>query len=453
MRQTNWRTKLGFGVLAVYRLILDSVENVLTVLDDPLVGVIASLVFTSPVTWGLFLIAIFVATAEVATFSEDDRATRVVVAISATGYAVVWHAMYFRLTGPIPPTVETSAVRMAGVTILTAILLFVGEPADVDASRIGTLTAGCFALGLVGGILSGLSPLPELLILGWIVLTGAEQYSASGKRSNSSVESVDLEDRLLHGVVDAARNEKGQYALIVTLTELATSLLFLLVFLGMFYIDYGGGRPSMGWGPFIAVAIPFSMYAMYGTWFWSRVLQRIPLFVSNDRHRDESESPTRPIGLFLPPSIFAAGLFLLGEPSRFAIGVLSLLIGTVGMLASVVSTRRKEPQLPSSDQYAIPVAIVVQFLPLALLGFPNSDVPLLILPAVFFLPEIRRETSSTVTLLITILIAALFVVLVWPPTIGRLLALTVLPAEIVVIAAIVQSVTDFQTNTLIRERT
>lgn len=441
-RLTGSRTITSLGVLSLYRLADAVTSFVFDSVGGTIFGVIISLSFNSVIGWTLFLLAIYVSTGELSSIVRDNHVERGVIAVSATAYAVVWHAMYFRYRGPLPPTIEQSALRMAAVTIGTVVLLYFVTATTDDSSRVGTLTIGCFALGLVGGLLSGLTPVPEILILVGIAWLGFDRSASTTTQQMAPLEVVDIEDRLLRGIIEAAKNDKGRYALLITLTGFVTSVLFFAAIFGMFYIDYGGGEPAPGWGTFLVVGFLFTIYATYGAWFWMRVLQRIPDFIQVWSGGSGNSSVVRPVGLFVPASIFGSGL-LFFESMSVLLGLGGLLTGLIAILGSIAVTINRQPQSSASDQYVIPIAFVIQFIPLVVLGFSNALVSIIILPAVYFLPEIREDLNELSTLLLTGLLIVAFVGLLWPVTVNRLLGLAVLPAEMALITAMLESISEY----------
>lgn len=440
------RTITSLGALSLYRFADAVTSFVFDSVGGTILGVIISLSFNSVVGWTLFLLTIYVSIGELSSIVRDDYLERGVIAVSATAYAVVWHAMYFRYRGPLPPTIEQSAFRMVAVTIGTVVLLYFVAATTDDSSRVATLTIGCFALGLVGGLVSGLTPVPEMLILGGIAWFGFGRSESATTQPMASLKVVDIEDRLLRGIIEAAKNDKGRYALLIALTGFVTSVMFFAAIFGMFYIDYGGGEPTSGWGAFLVVGVLFTTYAIYGAWFWLRVLQRIPNFIQVWSGGLGTSSVVRPVGLFVPASIFSTGLLFFENTSVF-LSLGGLLTGLIAILGSIAVTINRQPQSSASDQYAIPIAFAIQFIPLVVLGFSNALVPLIILPFVYFLPEIREDLDELSTVLLTGLLIVVFVGLLWPVTVNRLLGLAVLPAEMALITTILESISEYTETT------
>lgn len=434
--QAGKNTLLGLTAWVGYRLTSMVTEVVFDTVGGTVVATALSFAFNPYVNWALFFLAVYLALNDVPSITRNRPTDSLILAGGATAYAIVWHAMYFRFTGPLPPTVEQSGLRMALVTLTCLSIIYVSSP-DRNLSRTGTLTAGTFVLGLIGAILTGLSPLPEILILAgalWTVSTSSNLSSRTG----NPIETVDVEDRLLRGIVNAVRNEKGRYALLLVATGLAASLIFAAAIIGMFYINYGGNRPPIGWGSFFVVALPFIIYAAYGVWFWLRVLRRFPRFLSNRGGIPQRTTTTRPVGLLIPSSILSGSLGIL--QSNLLLALTGIVCGVLAILWSVATTSDSAPQSPETDQYAIPVALVVQLVPFVPFGFPNAMIPILILPSIYFLPEIRNRVSNTATLGITLGLSAVLIAFLWPLTVNKLLRLLVLPAEIALITAFLGSV-------------
>lgn len=421
---------------ALYR-VTDTVANILfDTIGGTVLATVFSLTFNSYVNWALFFIVVFIAVSDSSALTSDDVLTPLIVTASATAFALIWHAMYFRYAGPLPPTVKESGRRMAIVTLASFLTIHLSSP-ERGLSRSGTLTAGAFVLGLIGAALTGLSPLPELLILAGVLWT-VGTTSSSSTQSPRYISAVDVEDRFISGVADTVRNEKGRYSLLLIASGIVASLVFVAAFVGMFRIDYASGRPPMGWGNFLIGAALFSSYSAYGVWYWLRILRRTPAFLSSGEIVSSNTGVTRPIGLFVPPAIFCGGLTGVASGAPI-LGLAGLALGFVAMLWSVVATEQASPQRAKTDQYAIPVSLVVQLVPLLALGFPNTAIPMIVLPLVYFVPEVRRRVGAPAALGLAVGLLAVFTALLWPLTINRMLSMLVLPAEIALGTALLES--------------
>jgi len=293
---------------------------------------------------------------------------------------------------------------------------------------------------LIGAALTSLSPLPELLVLAGVLWT-AGTTSDPSSQSGRPLDAVDVEDRLVRGITAAARNEKGRYALLIVSNALILSFLFLNVFMGMFYVDYQGEIQTIDWGPFLLVAVPITVYAAYGIWYWLRILRRLPTFLMGRTTVSEESGVTRPVGFLIPAAILAGRLVGFASNAPL-LGLAAFVCGVVAILCSIAPTSRTSPQSIESDQYAIPISLVIQLIPFLAFGFPDTLVAIIVLPSVYFLPEIRSQTSDTAALGPVLGLLIVLCCLLWPLTVNRMLRMQVLPAEIALATALFESLSN-----------
>lgn len=112
----------------------------------------------------------------------------------------------------------------------------------------------------------------------------------------------------------------------------------------------------------IAVAIAgfVATYVGYGSWFWYRLLARRNSFLEWWRAPEAdhpADGPVRPVGLTVPLVPFLLALTV--PPERTAVVVALPALGVLAAGGSVLASRRLEPQPPESDQWAVPVALLV----------------------------------------------------------------------------------------------
>jgi len=249
-------------------------------------------------------------------------------------------------------------------------------------------------------------------------------------RLNPDIEEV--QEDFLEVVV--ANREAAEVALIL-------SFLFLNVFMGMFYVDYQGEIQTIDWGPFLLVAVPITVYAAYGIWYWLRILRRLPTFLMGRTTVSEESGVTRPVGFLIPAAILAGRLVGFASNAPL-LGLAAFVCGVVAILCSIAPTSRTSPQSIESDQYAIPISLVIQLIPFLAFGFPDTLVAIIVLPSVYFLPEIRSQTSDTAALGPVLGLLIVLCCLLWPLTVNRMLRMQVLPAEIALATALFESLSN-----------
>jgi len=436
--QLRSRTLGAIGAVSLYRLVGSLGELMLDPVAGATTGTVLRLFSISAVSWALFAIALYVSIADVDQLIPINTGQRVIITGSATAYAVTWHAMYFRFLGPIPPPIETSALRMVGVTVGTVVVL-VPTTTGGDWKRVGTLTIGCFSVGLVGGFVAGISPLPEVgILLGLTWLASSRPLPAS-LRPLVTPATLDVETRLTHGILKASSTSKGRYALCTILTGFVLSGLFFIVVFGMAYARLIGAQRVASWVGFLGVGLVLTAYAGYGVWFWLRTLHRLPTFIAQWTGQSTTHpSVVRPVGLFVPGSVFISGFLLIAMPGRLPIGSVSpsllgivlLLLGTVLIWKSITMTADRDPQPSKSDQYAVPGALVVQAIPVAVFLFLDVVASVLALLVLFVLPDLKEQFGAPPAHALTCATIVVCAVLLWPFSLAGVLSIHLLPAGI-----------------------
>lgn len=303
---------------------------------------------------------------------------------------------------------------------------------DLERGRWSRRFGMAFWLGAVGVVLSfptflgglsitfleGISPLVDLVLIGWIVYA----LRSDEHEIDASVP-FDLEARLSRAIADATRNMKG-----VMVVLFSTAGLWFAVFpiplaitmLGEFvpsFLTIGRADPLFAWN-FVGVVVLLFAVGLSLSWVWLRELDRISVFLDRWEGRDSVfGGPNRPVGLTLPPmaALWCAGLYLaIRDYSTlarwlFAGGWPLVLAGLGGV---VWWTDERPLRFPTHEDWAIVGGLLVQswgiwllseieFLvesspadTLALLIGPDVVFPLLGLPAAAFLPDVGRYASD-----------------------------------------------------------
>lgn len=254
----------------------------------------------------------------------------------------------------------------------------------------------CYIAGMVASILHSADPLPDLLVLGW-VMAGVVAPAVPSIRLPTD---ADIEVRLYDVVKNATRSGKG-----MIVTVLAASGLLFVVFLTV--------APAIAIVPMVATviiaasetagdmslltALRLSGFAgiwlcllaagLYSIWFWLREFRRLPAFLASWEGADEKgDMPTRPLGLILPPMVVLVVIFRYGMFVAETIGngagqeqvmlvVLPLAIGwpaVLGLLAMPVwLTRHRSPQDIIYEDHVVTVSVAIEWVAAWLMLPPN----------------------------------------------------------------------------------
>lgn len=204
-------------------------------------SLIADFLFGSLVNWLLVWLVFYTIARDIDSPLTEPVWSHVTIAGIAVGYAIVWFRFY-NPVGGFPSTVDALALSLLGTTLLSlsVFVLLTGSPLQS-----GVLTTACFMLGNITALVTSLSPIPELLVGGWILWVVVQSLGVTDRKRPGLV-SVDFEERVGTAAMGALRSEKGLYALIVSLTGFLTALLPLFALVVMFYVDFGGETPPVG---------------------------------------------------------------------------------------------------------------------------------------------------------------------------------------------------------------
>ena len=225
------------------------------------------------------------------------------------------------------------------------------------------LTSGirCVALGATTGLLSLFGALPEILVLCGIIGQPLAKLIPD-KIHISQTAVLDVEEPLYASVSMLGR-KGGTAAVLFVYFGIAVAGVPLFV-----EISLPGDSKGIA-NIWRAIGVTSCLYGAvgYALWFWTRELSRLPYSLpessvncSNEESLTSRDLPIRPTGLLVPSAVpllgvagltygwFATPLFDITWP--IMIGVL---------VAAFVTTRRLQPQLPTTEWYTLPVALAV----------------------------------------------------------------------------------------------
>lgn len=409
------------------------------VLEDPVssaaVALSAEYLLGPAAQWALVGLLFYTIPGSASLGPLQSRWTRGAFAGVAVWYAIVWYRLWNPM-GPVAPLPETLGIQLLALTLFSG-SLFVISTGDVIESAV--ITVGCLLLGLATAIAVSLSPIPELLIASVLVWLGLEYRRSGTLRRRRWLRALDIERSVGTATVVSLRSEKGLQSLVLSSSGLLLSGIFLLTVVWMYYLDYQGAASSLDTFGMLVVVVTFGPYAAYGIWFWLSVLRRLPTFL--DRDSDSETDVVRPVGLFLPASIYMLGLAVLVErPSAILFGLLSMVVGIGAMLLSYRRTTARNPQSAATERWAIPVALFVQLVSLYpfLDGQRSLLVPLLLV-VLFFVPDLRDRGATVVADGAAALSLLAFGWAIWPPDTNVLLALPTVPTVVSLFVALVYS--------------
>lgn len=244
-------------------------------------------------------------------------------------------------------------------------------------------------LGLFTIFVASLSPLPETLVLVW-GMTVAVTRRRGRPVTFLNRTPPDVESRFALPIAAVTAGPKGT---VCGLLLLVGTLPFLMLAgpMALFILAIVVGTPLVLITEGLMANLVYldSLYLTsagvlsggYALWYFSRLLERLPRFlqawtVVSPRDRitlrewpDHQQLVTRPPGLMIPPMLVILVMFIgmtytgnsrghgvVAVPIPYLVAATGAL-GLVG--ASVLRARRRPPQPPLSDGYALPAAVTV----------------------------------------------------------------------------------------------
>lgn len=234
----------------------------------------------------------------------------------------------------------------------------------------GVLAVGCVVIGLLGTVMSQAYPLPEVLVLGWAAYGPlARRWGRLPVGARPSLSAVDVEQRVYRSARQVTRGLKGFLTVVVAAAGLLVSTVVLWIGAAVavpLAAAARGADPLFAWD-LLGLLAALAAAGAYGTWFWVRVFDRVPAYLDcHESGATDRSVPTRPVGLLVPSTVALASIVpLLAWPdataARVAFGV--AWPAAVGLVAAAtLLTRRLAPQSPTTEQWALPAAAVVEAL-------------------------------------------------------------------------------------------
>jgi hypothetical protein len=243
-------------------------------------------------------------------------------------------------------------------------------------------------LGLAVVAAGQVSPLPELLAIGWVAVDGVD------RRSNRALsdrlpdqERMDVEGSMFDLVANAIRSQKGLPTVTLILVGFGVPVTLVGVLngeLGRFATEgvrAVGTDTLFAWSVLGMVVVLFAS-GLFAVWFWVRAIQRLPRYLRAWNGATTETSPldgedlpepvTRPVGALLPVFVAYLPATLVTQMLRFDyyFGARTAVLGayavvwplSVGLLAwATLRTRRSESQPPLSDGRLLPAALTVEW--------------------------------------------------------------------------------------------
>lgn len=249
-----------------------------------------------------------------------------------------------------------------------------------------------FLLGVAGGVLSGLFPLLEGLVIGWFVLERAGPLLPAPVRTRlPERERIDVDVQILSSIRPSFSSFKG--TMMTMFTFLGIMIAAWIFSIGVRQLPDAINLFALFFDTLVATsASPVRLTAIllngvsgvgttlfvgtYGLWYWYRVLRRLPLAAVWWREaRGATPSATDSLALSNAPSLppgymFAPSLLLVlfldwgGSTTTIVPNLPTyLILAGISVLATLWTVRRslrQPPQPPRSDNLAIPLALIVQ---------------------------------------------------------------------------------------------
>jgi hypothetical protein len=248
------------------------------------------------------------------------------------------------------------------------------------------LAAPCLLLGLLAQTSIYAFPLPDLIILGYllsVVLGKTDTFDRVSPPVDPT--QIDIEERLHRGLRTVLHSDYGLFLTVYCL---------LGAFLGCGTL---GIAVSVGWaylGDIINVGLTFNTWVQwlylwhligvvlllvlaggYGIWVWLREFKRLPSYLRYYAEGSEGSlrvSPPRPVGMTLVP----VGVLLLAGAwleflSEWAFAVLWPLTA-IGVVGCVYLTLRRESTRINNENHAIIGAFLIHGLGILAIGKSNA---------------------------------------------------------------------------------
>lgn len=375
-------------------------------------GLVAPGILLEGLTWGLFFsaLAVFAPRLYPATSGLPREAWgfRVVVSLASLGIGVVlvylsglWMALAavvgflvaasallgylavvrgWRLLDDDDPPVEPVESFAPFVAVRTEVrrdlrrtglLGAIGSASWIGALAV-VMTFPCLLAGIVVMVLYHAGPLPDVLVLVWVGAGMVDRLHPGV----SSTTVPDLEKRLFGGIGETVGSVKGlTIGLYATLGLLlaAGHVFVVLTARESAFTSVGllAERPVFA-SASLAPAICMMAAGVYGLWFWSRELRRIPAFLDQWSGDAARSVPARPPGLTFPVAVVAVVPVVLHGGLDEAVWTLPALgygwpLLLLGLVGAAVGTERYGRRDVAREDHVVTICLIIQAVELWLL--------------------------------------------------------------------------------------
>lgn len=227
----------------------------------------------------------------------------------------------------------------------------------------GLIIFPCLLLGAVARLLLWAGPLPDVLVLSW-VLWSASTSRISLVPTTGSDRWFDLEARLHRGVQMATKNMKGFFLTIwvvlgVLLPAGTSGIFFATIPVIVDNLTAITDERVLRQVPFlvsklVGISAVLLASSLYGFWVWLRAFRRVDAYAEYWRATDASKQgeigrdlPPRPVGTTIPAAV-GLGLLAAALHAPLWLFAVSWPLYVLGVVGCVWLTRRR-----SSDQQSI----------------------------------------------------------------------------------------------------
>lgn len=297
----------------------------------------------------------------------------------------------------------------------------------VDLAGVGVYLLICVFMGLVVFLLILLYPLPEVAVLLHVGLRVAHEDDV-GLPVESWAAQIDRRLTASVGAFNAGPKGIGSMVFILGGVLISGFFAFMVSYGIMSQIGYTlNAIYDLNLSPnhilavlyMAAVILTLGLLAIYGIWFWLRVIERLPYFLDTWVHTQPKDMRTtrtwnetgsliaRPSGVMVPWAVLFITFSLMmpgcdiTETGCFpSLGVILVWVSTVaGVCWLSWDSFSAEPQDPLWDNFAIPVAFSVQLFAIGIgydiIGAWNFNIPMahktlllfVILAVCFYYPD------------------------------------------------------------------
>lgn len=328
-----------------------------------------------PVRWPLYLFVTYVG---VASFTDRiswqnrpsgmvRQALQLFVVTVILIYSLILSHNFFPGVNTLPWQAPTITLWVVGHTIVAGLVVGVvthtGSLQLATQPSVSTMLLIWFVLGMTIALLSGLSPLPELCLLGGGLLVLLRRYADISWGSPELVQIAAIQDRVIAAVAMAWRDPAELSVQLPIFQGLwwGGHLIWLLVFLpgGSWWRGLGDSLLSIG--VVVLVMLPLVVAGGYTIAFWLFELYR------------RTSNSTRILGFSRFPDLLVAptlviAAYLVADMVSLLMVVPLVVVGTYGMYRSLRVAAVGGHLCSRLDSIAVPAAFGIQAGAYALVG-------------------------------------------------------------------------------------